>query len=176
MRNIHKICNYFHNNALKTCLICNICEANYPIDTNLTNFKNHFAKYHKQEFHLAMTKNKERRKQIKKINFIQCRENEKTKDKNSLTTQNNEISIIQIPKPVQVENFNENDYTTEEETIEISKVGQILLPPIQTNKRKIHEEEKNIKKQKEENINIIDNIELTKNCQIASRTGLDCLI
>ncbi|KAF0412227.1 hypothetical protein F8M41_007960 [Gigaspora margarita] len=90
----------------------------------------------------------------------------KTKDKNSLTTQNNEISVIQLPKPAQVENFNKNDYTTKKETIEINKVGQILLLPIQTNKRKTHEKEKNIKKQKEENINIIDNIELTKNCQI----------
>ncbi|KAF0333059.1 hypothetical protein F8M41_013829 [Gigaspora margarita] len=165
MRNTHEIRNYFHNNTLKTCLICNIYEANYPIDTNLTNLKNHFAKYHKQEFHLAMTKNEEKRKQIKKINYIQRRENEKTKDKNSLATQNNEISIIQIPKPIQIENFNKNDYITEEETIEVSEIGQ-TLPLIHTKKKKTYEEEQNIKKQKEKNINIIDNIELTKNCQI----------
>ncbi|KAF0511294.1 hypothetical protein F8M41_018329 [Gigaspora margarita] len=113
-----------------------------------------------------MTKNEERRKQIKKINYIQRQENEKTKDKNSLTTQNNEISIIQIPKPVQIENFNENDYITEEETIEVSEISQTLLPLIHTKKRKTYGEEQNVKKQKEKNINIIDNIELTKNCQI----------
>ncbi|KAF0562274.1 hypothetical protein F8M41_000050 [Gigaspora margarita] len=146
MRNTHEIRNYFHNNTLKTHLICNICEANYPIDTNLTNLKNHFAKYHKQEFHLAMTKNEERRKQIKKINYIQRRKNEKTKDKNSLTTQNNEISIIQIPKPVQIENFNENDYITEEETIEVSEVSQILIPL--SKKRKTYKKEQNVKNKK----------------------------
>ncbi|KAF0356332.1 hypothetical protein F8M41_014778 [Gigaspora margarita] len=146
MRNTHEIRNYFHNNTLKTCLICNICEANYPINTNLTNLKSHFAKYHKQEFHLAISKNKERRKQIKKINYIQRQENEKTKNKNSLTTQNNEISVVQIPKPVQVENFNENDYTTEEETIELSETGQTLLPLICTNKRKTYEDKQNVEK------------------------------
>ncbi|KAF0491972.1 hypothetical protein F8M41_021802 [Gigaspora margarita] len=125
MRNTHEIRNYFHNNTLKTCLICNICEANYPIDTNLTNLKNHFAKYYKQEFHLAMTKNEERRKQIKKINYIQRRENEKTKDKNSLTIQNNEISIIQIPKPVQIENFNENDYITKKKQLKLVKLVKL---------------------------------------------------
>ncbi|KAF0543582.1 hypothetical protein F8M41_003546 [Gigaspora margarita] len=90
----------------------------------------------------------------------------KTKNKNFLTTQNNEISIIQIPKPVQIENFDENDYITEEETIEVSEVGQTLLLLIHTKKRKTYKEEQNVKKQKEKNINIIDNIELTKNCQI----------
>ncbi|KAF0514609.1 hypothetical protein F8M41_017566 [Gigaspora margarita] len=109
---------------------------------------------------------KKEENKLKKLIIFNVKKIKKTKDKNSLTTQNNEISIIQIPKPIQIENFNENDYITEEETIEVSEVGQTLLPLIHTKKRKIYEEEQNVKKQKEKNINIINNIELTKNCQI----------
>ncbi|CAG8569069.1 3471_t:CDS:2, partial [Dentiscutata erythropus] len=51
MRNTHEIHNYFYANTLKTCLICNLCDNNYPSNTNLTNLKNHFAKYHVNEYH-----------------------------------------------------------------------------------------------------------------------------
>ncbi|CAG8808655.1 1101_t:CDS:1, partial [Dentiscutata erythropus] len=71
MRNTHEIRNYLHANSLNTRLICDICEANYPTNTNLTNLKNYYAKYHKQEYHLAISKNEERRKQIKQVNQLQ---------------------------------------------------------------------------------------------------------
>ncbi|CAG8727642.1 1654_t:CDS:1 [Gigaspora rosea] len=114
MRNTHEIHNYFHTNTLKTRLICNNCETNYPIETNLTNLKNHFAKYHKNEYQLAMSKNEEHRKQIKEINQVQRKENS-----NNLIIQNNETSVVQVPKYVQVEDINEDDYTTEEEIEEV---------------------------------------------------------
>ncbi|RIB22446.1 hypothetical protein C2G38_2173903 [Gigaspora rosea] len=38
---------------------------------------------------------------------------------NNLIIQNNETSVIQVPKYVQVEDFNEDDYTTEEEIEEV---------------------------------------------------------
>jgi hypothetical protein len=141
MRNTHEIRKYFRINSLKTRLICDICEANYPIDTNLSNLKRHFAKYHQQEYYSAMQQNEERRKQIKQINQIQ------RKGKTTLITQNNETSVVQVPKPVQVEDFNNDDYTTEEEIVEIIESGQALTS-IQNNKRKIVSEEKFVKKQK----------------------------
>ncbi|CAG8720289.1 19959_t:CDS:1, partial [Racocetra fulgida] len=61
MRTPHEIRNYFRINTLKTRLICNKCEANYPIDTNLTNLKNHFEKCHNKEYHLAIEREKIKR-------------------------------------------------------------------------------------------------------------------
>ena len=87
-----------------------------------------------------MKKEEERRAQIKEINQIRRKENS-----NNLITQNNETSIIQVPNPAQVEDFNEDDYTTEEEIVNIIENGQ-ALPVIQNNKRKIVTNEKVTKK------------------------------
>ncbi|CAG8510044.1 17750_t:CDS:2, partial [Dentiscutata erythropus] len=137
LRNTHEIRNYFHKNTLKTRLICNICKANYPFDTNLSNIKKYFAKYYKKEYNLAISKNEKRKKQIKEINQIQRKENS-----NNLTRQNNETSIIQTtPILAQIENFIEDDYITEEK-IEEDIISRKTLPVVQ------NKEEKIIKKQK----------------------------
>lgn len=148
MRNTHEIRRYFHSNIEKTKLICNICNASYFIGTCLNNLKKHFDKYHKIEYQSAMKKEEERRAQIKEINQIRRKENS-----NNLITQNNETSIIQVPNPVQVEDFNEDDYTTEEEIVDIIENGQ-ALPVIQNNKRKIVTNEKVTKKQRVNSISL----------------------
>ncbi|KAF0552294.1 hypothetical protein F8M41_022063 [Gigaspora margarita] len=99
-------------------------------------------------------KNEERKKQIKEINKIEQQKKEKERiinkninNKNKLATQNNETSIVQISKPVQIENYNSNDYTIEEEIIEIVENGK-PLPPVQNTKKKIIDKRKFSKKQK----------------------------
>ena len=89
MRNVHEIRTYFHNNSLKTRTICNLCEASYPIETNLSNLKKHFASHHKQEYRQAMDKEEERRNQIKELN--QQKEKERIVQKN-INKQNNLIT------------------------------------------------------------------------------------
>ncbi|KAF0388273.1 hypothetical protein F8M41_011062 [Gigaspora margarita] len=130
IRNTHEIHNYFYSNIEKTKLICNICNASCFIETCLNNLKKHFAKYHKIEYRSAIKKEEKRRTQIKEINQIR-----RKKNSNNLNTQNNKTSIIQIPKSVQVEDFNEDDYTSEEEIVDIIKNGQ-ALPVIQIIKEK----------------------------------------
>ncbi|CAG8803587.1 15498_t:CDS:1, partial [Racocetra fulgida] len=87
---------------------------NYPINTNLTNLKNYFAKHHRDLYLTVMNKHEEKSKQIKEINHQ--KEKEKIqKNLQNLTTQNNETRIVQNLKPIQVAEFNEEDYITEEE-------------------------------------------------------------
>src|SRR5690349_10212657 len=118
MRSSHEIRNYFHINNLKIRLICNICEANYLNDINLSKFKKYFAKYHKDLYLTVMAKHKEKNKQIKENNL------QKEKERIHLITQNNETGI-QILKPVQVAKFNEEEnYTTKEEIEEVIKTNQ----------------------------------------------------
>ncbi|CAG8750056.1 22639_t:CDS:2 [Cetraspora pellucida] len=70
MRNIHPIRTYFYDNSFKTRTICNLCEASYPIDTNLTNLKNHFYKHHKTEYDLAINKHEKNKKEIQNTNLL----------------------------------------------------------------------------------------------------------
>ncbi|CAG8802132.1 17654_t:CDS:2 [Cetraspora pellucida] len=70
MRNIHPIRTYFHDNSLKTRIICNRCNASYPIDTNLTNLKNHFFKHHRTEYDLAINEYEKNKKEIQKTNLL----------------------------------------------------------------------------------------------------------
>ncbi|RIB05159.1 hypothetical protein C2G38_2047831 [Gigaspora rosea] len=149
MRNTHEICNYFHINTLKTRLICNICEAFYNIDTCLNNLKKHFFKHHKQEYHLAMSKNEEQRKQIKEINQVQRKENP-----NNLITQNNETSLVQVSNHVQVEDINEDNYMTKEEIEEVVIETNQVLPLVQSNKRKGNDNKEVVKKQKISSISL----------------------
>ncbi|KAF0469255.1 hypothetical protein F8M41_025604 [Gigaspora margarita] len=186
MKNTHEIRNYFHTNALKTKLVCDICEASYRINTNISNLKKHFAKYHRHTYQEILRKNKERKKQIKEINQIQRQKKEKERiinkninNKNKLATQNNETSIIQIPKPVQIEDYNSDDYTTEEEIIKIVENGK-TLPLVQNTKRKIIDKEKIFKKQKSNSIilntkdSIIDlNIQNKISLQISGKCTLN---
>ncbi|KAF0544888.1 hypothetical protein F8M41_002562 [Gigaspora margarita] len=56
--------------------------------------------------------------------------------------------FIQVPKPTQVEDFNEDDYITEEEIEEVVASSQVFLLEVQNNKRKINDEKVVVKKQK----------------------------
>src|SRR5437868_6125834 len=92
MRNTHEIHNYFHSNRLNTRLICNICEANYDLKSNLTNLKNYFEKYHNDEYQKIIEKNKERQKEIRKQNQITRQEKEKSRIEEK--KKNNSIDLI----------------------------------------------------------------------------------
>jgi hypothetical protein len=174
MRNTHEIRNYFHANILKTKLVCDICDASYRINTNLSNLKKHFARYHRQTYKEILNKNEERKAQIKEINQIQ-----RTENSNNLITQNNENSIVQIPKPVQIEDYNSDDYTTEEEIEEIIETNQIL-PLIQNNKRRRNNNnEEIIKKQKISSISLNANnssIDLNIQNEMSLRVEGKCTI
>ncbi|CAG8816840.1 28140_t:CDS:1, partial [Dentiscutata erythropus] len=103
-----------------------------------------------------------RRKQIKQVNQLQRKENEKNKNKNSLTTQNNETSIIQVPKSVRVEDFNEDDYITENEIEEVIVTGETSISVHQdvcqdiVKKRKL-DIDKNYSKKQKINLICLDN-------------------
>ena len=157
MRTSHEIRTYFHDNFLKTRTICNLCEATYPIDTNLTNLKNYFFKHHTTEYYLAMNKNEEKRKEIQKTNTFQ------TNNNTLLVKNKNNETNIQPSKHVQIQD--DTDYEIEE-TVENDKA----LLPIQPCKRTNNDVQNNqiLEKQKktENIINHIDNIELTKESQI----------
>ncbi|CAG8797640.1 12740_t:CDS:1, partial [Racocetra fulgida] len=75
---------------------------------------------------------------------------------------------IQQYKPVQVSNFIEDDYVTEEKTEEVIKTSQALS--LQQNKRKIelqdNQENKKYKEFEEKIVNLIDNIESIKETQV----------
>src|SRR6185295_13826976 len=144
MRTLHEIRTYFHDNSLKTRTICNLYEASYSIDTNLTNPKNHFFKHHTTEYYLAMNKNEEKRKEIQKTNTFQTNNNNTLLVKNK----NNEKNIIKPSKHVQIQD--DTDYEIEE----IVKNGKALLP-IQQCKRTNNDVQNNqiLEKQKKtENI------------------------
>ena len=100
MRNTHEIRNYFHSNRLNTRLICNICEANYYLKSNLTNLKNHFKNHHKDEYQKILEKNKKKQKEITK-----------QKERNTLTEQ---INITKYYPSIQVEDSDITEYETEE--------------------------------------------------------------
>jgi len=172
MRNTHEIRNHFHPNIEKTKLRCDICNATYDIKVQVSNLKNHFSKYHKIEYQQILEKQKERNENIKKINYIQRKENS-----NFVTTQNN----IQEIQPYNNKRYhttihdeNENEYLTEEKTIEIIDKGQV----IQTNNISVtNKEDKKIynKKQKIDFINLNDITEFNIN-GIQFKTNGKCAI
>ena len=132
MRNTHEIYNYFYSNRLNTRLICNICETNYDLKSNLTNLKNHFEKYHNDEYQKIIEKNKERQKEIRKQNQITRQEKEKSRieeknlnKKNTLIEQNNINTITKYYPSVQIEDKNITDYETEE----VVTSGQVRVEP-----------------------------------------------
>ena len=167
MRNTHEIRNYFYSNRLNTKLICNICEANYDLKSNLTNLKNHFEKYHNDEYQKIIEKNKERQKEIRKQNQITRQEKEKSRieekklnKRNTLIEQNNINTITKYYPSVQVEDGDITEYETEE----IVTSGKIRLQPEIENNELVVERE--IKRPRIEKEILFKSIVLEKNSSI----------
>jgi hypothetical protein len=57
----HEIWNCFIFNNDKTKVSCEICKQEYNINSSVTNLKNHFVRYHKNEYDQIITKHVEKR-------------------------------------------------------------------------------------------------------------------